>query len=216
MGLPAFNHLSTQKCYFNPPYFFHKSWLTSPLHSTPLASFKLLSALSPCQNYTRVRTSVVPWHNATQKHPSVYPEHPSQGITRLRLDNRSNLRSDGMELTTSSWKIPSETRITKPKATVSALKSFLVVRSYSCTGSGQHQKWDLVIIFVLQLVMTPTKWSEFPPRHFTRGSHWHFSCILCEGCSSGLKNGLGRTATLSVFPLHSLMLSSKSGTHGQN
>lgn len=76
MGLPNFNHLSTRKCYFNP-HFFHKSWLTSSLHCMPLSSFKSLLAFCPHLNYTGVKEYVVPWHDSTQKHPSVYLQHPS-------------------------------------------------------------------------------------------------------------------------------------------
>jgi len=60
---------------------------------------------------------------------SILPK-ASQNADTLQLDNRSGLRSDGLDLTTFSCKIPSEIFNITQKAMASVLKSFLLLHSY--------------------------------------------------------------------------------------
>lgn len=67
----------------------------------------------------------------------------------------------------------------------------------------------------------PPNFHNFAQDFSQLGSYWHFTCIFCKGCLSGFENGpckvrLFCQAILSIFPLLSLMLSSKLRTRTQD
>lgn len=130
MDLPNFNHLSTQKCYFNPPYFFNKSWLTISLHCLPLSSFKFLLVFSLHLNYTGVKKYVVPcmtWHYTKTSFCLSVASFLKHHKMQTPCDWTTGV--DGLDLATFSWKIPSEACLMNQKAMASALKSFLIEHS---------------------------------------------------------------------------------------
>lgn len=136
----------------------------------------------------------MPWHDIIQKNMLLFICRILPGTSRHTepswLDNRSGLRSDGLGAITFHWKIPGETCIMNQKATASALKSFLLVGSYSSTGQ-ERSTTEMRFRHNLPILVAgkhPPSFHDFACNISQLGSYCHFSCVFCRCYTGGFDN----------------------------